>query len=161
PVALHAAPRRWPRRVLITANIIVAICVLGTAAGYGYVRLKFGQIKKIDACAVLRRCGQDDPGTAMNVLLIGSDTRADVSGADVQHFGNAAQVGSQRSDTIMVLHVDPREQKAAILSIPRDMWVQIAGSTRHDRVNTAFETSPQALIATITQNFGIPIDHYV
>ena len=159
-MAQHLVPRRWPRRVLIGANIFVAFCVLITAAGYGYVRIKFGQIKKIDACQVLRRCGQDDSGTAMNVLLVGSDTRADVTSADQQHFGSTKDVSGQRSDTIMVLHVDPHDQKAAILSIPRDMYVPIAGTTHKDRVNTAFERGPQALIQTITNAFGIPIDHY-
>ncbi|MBA3655577.1 MAG: hypothetical protein H0W70_15450, partial [Actinobacteria bacterium] len=39
-----ASPRLWPRRVLIAANVFVALCVLATAAGYGYIRLKYGQI---------------------------------------------------------------------------------------------------------------------
>src|SRR4051812_41811915 len=115
--------RRWPHRLLIGANIFLALCVLVTAAGYGYIRLKYGQIDKIDLKKVLHRQGNDDPGTAMNVLLVGSDTRATGSAEDAKHFGSASQVGGQRSDTIMVLHVDPREEKAAILSIPRDTYV--------------------------------------
>ncbi len=159
------APRRWPRRLLIGANIFVAFCVLFTAAGYGYVRLKYSQIDKIDLCNALRRCGDDDPGTAMNVLLVGSDTRSNLSAQDQKSFG-ASVVAGQRSDTIMVMHVDPREEKAAILSIPRDTYVQIAGTRRSDRINTAFEASTleegaRTLINTITQTLGIPIDHYV
>ena len=51
----------------------------------------------------------------MNVLLVGSDTREDLS--DAKNFGGTQAVGGQRSDTIMILHVDPKEKKAAILSI--------------------------------------------
>lgn len=155
-------PRRWPRRVLIGANIFVAICVLATAGAYGYIRVKYGQIDKIDLCPVLRNCGDDDPGEPMNVLLVGSDTRATATSAqDRQSFGNTSQVGGQRSDTIMVLHINPRAEKAAILSIPRDTYVPIAGTRRSDRINTAFEQGPETLISTITQSLGIPIDHYV
>jgi LCP family protein required for cell wall assembly len=147
--------------VLIVANIFVALCVLATAGGYGYIRLKYGQIDKINLCNALRKCGDDDAGSPMNVLLVGSDTRATADTAeDQKSFGSASQVGGQRSDTIMVLHVDPREEKAAILSIPRDTYLPIAGTKRSDRINTAFEIGPKALIDTITQQLGIPIDHY-
>ncbi|MBA3653655.1 MAG: LCP family protein [Actinobacteria bacterium] len=155
-----ASPRLWPRRVLIAANVFVALCVLATAAGYGYIRLKYGQIDKIDLCNALRRCGDDDAGGPMNVLLVGSDTRETISAEDRKHFGSADQVGGQRSDTIMVLHVDPRVKKAAILSIPRDTYVKIADTGRSDRVNTAYERGPKSLIDTITKSLGIPIDHY-
>lgn len=64
----------------------------------------------------------------------------------------------------MVLHVDPKQKKAAILSIPRDLWVPIYdenGNTTHrQRINTAFDAGPEPLIQTITHNLGIPIDHY-
>jgi LCP family protein required for cell wall assembly len=159
-------PRRWPRRLLIGANIFVAFCVLVTASGYAYVRVKYGQIDKLNLANVLRRGGDDDPGLPMNVLMVGSDTRETISAEDKAHFGSSSQVGGQRSDTIMVLHIDPREEKAAILSIPRDTYVPIAGTKHSNRVNTAFEQKSisegaRVLINTITQSIGIPIDHYV
>lgn len=48
-----------------------------------------------------------------------------------------------------------------MVSFPRDLWVDIAGQEGRDRINTAFEGGPQQLIRTITQDFGIPIHHYV
>ena len=155
------APRRWPRRVLIGANVFVAVCVLLTAAGYAFIRVKYGQVEKIDLGSVLRNGGDDDAGEPMNVLLVGSDTRSTATSAqDRRSFGNTAQVGGQRSDTIMILHINPRDEKAAILSIPRDTYVPIAETRRSDRINTAFEQGPRQLIQTITQSLGIPIDHY-
>jgi LCP family protein required for cell wall assembly len=152
--------RRWPRRVLIVANVVVALCVLATAAGYGYIRVKYGQIDKVDLACKLRSCGNDDPGGPMNVLLVGSDTRATATGEDVEHFGSSQLVGGQRSDTIMILHIDPREEKASILSIPRDTYVPIYGTGHSDRVNTAYERGAGSLVDTITHSLGIPIDHY-
>ncbi len=154
--------RRWPRRLLIGANVFLAVCLLGAAATYGYIRYRFGQIDRPSfSCDVLRNCGEDDAGAPMNVLMVGSDSRANL-GPGERHFGSERQVGGQRSDTILVLRADPRRRKAAILSIPRDLAVPIAGSGSDDlqRINTAFEGGPERLIATIRQSLGIPIDHY-
>lgn len=156
--------RRWPRRLLIAANILVAICVVTTAAGYGYVRWKFGQIDTIaDLGDVLRGggSGEPPPGEPMNVLVVGSDTREGISQAGSDNFGGTKEVQGQRSDTIILLRVDPKREQAAMLSIPRDLYVPIAGTQRSDRINTAFEEGADRLIATVNQTFGIPIDHYV
>ena len=157
------AYRRWPRRTLLGLNIFLVVSVLAAAAAYGYMRLRFGQVPKHDfSCNVLRNCGNDDPDQPMNVLLVGSDTRKNIAPEERRKFGSEQEVGGQRSDTIMVLRVDPAERKAAILSIPRDLGVQIvgSGSTRLQKINTAFESGREALIPTIRQNLGIPIDHY-
>ena len=62
----------------------------------------------------------------------------------------------------MIIRIDPSSKQAAILSFPRDLWVDIAGTTRQNRINSAFQsTDPNRLVATIKENFDIPIDHYV
>lgn len=164
PEEVLKAPRarRWPRRLLIGANVFVAFVLLVTAGGYWYLKRQVGRIDVIPGlCEVLRKCGEDDPGQAMNVLLVGSDSRKDLAPGERQ-FGTESQVGGQRSDTILVLHADPKARKAAILSIPRDLAVPIAGarSDQPQRINTAFEEGPDRLIATISESLGIDIDHY-
>jgi LCP family protein required for cell wall assembly len=76
-----------------------------------------------------------------------------------------------RSDTIAVMHLDPVAKSAAILGIPRDLWVQVPdgqGDWTTHRINEAYHTGemyqlpgggPTAAAAAITHNFGIPIDH--
>jgi len=154
-----ARPRRWPRRLLIGLNVFVAVCVVGTGVGYGYLRFRFGQIHKIHFGNLLK---QDDPGEPMNVLLAGSDSRARLTGVEAVHAGKSL-VGGERSDTIMILHVDPGAKKAAILSIPRDLLVTIPGTApRSDRINAAFAIGGASkLIATIAQNLGVQVNHYV
>jgi LCP family protein required for cell wall assembly len=62
----------------------------------------------------------------------------------------------------MVLRVDPTNNDVVVLSFPRDLWVNIAGTTRQSRINSAFDSKdPNRLIRTISNNFGVPIDHYV
>lgn len=131
--------------------------------GYAYLKWQFGRVPKISFdCDVLRDCGDDDSGRPMNVLLVGSDARENIRAEEQERFGTEKDSGGQRSDTIIVLHADPRAQKAAILSIPRDLAVPIAGrpSQRPDRINSAFQNGPEVLIRTIRESLGIEIDHY-
>jgi LCP family protein required for cell wall assembly len=98
-------------------------------------------------------------GGGANYLMIGSDTRSFVTDpTDRQRFGE--EVGGQRSDTIMVLHVDPDSERALLVSFPRDLWVDIPnrGSAR---LNAAFNDGPQSVIDTLASNFDVPVQHYV
>ena len=100
---------------------------------------------------------------AKNFLLTGSDNGScvDPNSPYAGAFGDRTGFG-ERSDTIMIIRVDPKDNRAAFLSFPRDLWVKIAGSTRTNRINTAFDRkNPNKLVDTIYQNFGISIDHYV
>jgi len=128
-----------------------------TAGGaYAYLRWRLDQIHKLSLSDQA-----DDKGSVMNVLLVGSDSRARLTGDLAQQAGKDLVAG-QRSDTIMVLHVDTKTQKAAILSIPRDLYVRFAGSSRSDRINASFAAGgPQALVQTIKDNLGISINHYM
>ena len=158
--ALHPERRRsrWTSRVRRASIIFLTACVVLGASGYLYVRHQLAKISHVDI-----------PGLAgstngvMNVLLVGSDSRANVQGnlADATGKGAAGTAG-QRSDTMMVLHIDSKQQKATILSIPRDLWVPIAGTADKNRINAAFAFGgPQLLVDTIKQSLDIQINHYV
>jgi hypothetical protein len=70
--------------VLIGINIFVAVCVLGAASLYGYVKWRFGQINRVTISGLLhpsRRVGgpagsTSAAGAPINILVVGSDTRA-------------------------------------------------------------------------------------
>ena len=155
-------PRRtWPQRLLIAFNCLLIAACLVAAGSLGYFYQRFGQLPRVDfAAGVL---GEEDPGDPQNYLLVGSDTRAFTAGDDAAEasFGDAGAVAGQRADTIILIRVDPRAETAAMVSFPRDLWVEIAGTGRRGRINTAFESGPEQLIRTITANFGIPVHHYV
>lgn len=144
------------------------MCVLLTGAAYAYVQFQWGKIPNIGiAKGILGQTpdgSEEDPGDVMNVLLVGSDTRDTLSEEDQKRFNTRDRaIAGARADTIMVLHVDPRETQASILSIPRDFYVPIAGSKRTAKINTAFdgEKGPENLVLTIENNLGIDIDHIV
>jgi anionic cell wall polymer biosynthesis LytR-Cps2A-Psr (LCP) family protein len=103
---------------------------------------------------------------ACNYLLLGSDSRAGLSPEMQERFGTDESLGGeQRADTIMLVHTDPRLQKAIVLSFPRDLWVAIPGHG-HDRINAAFQGGlrgggAQLVAQTVSNLTGLEVNHYV
>ncbi|APT85644.1 LytTR family transcriptional regulator [Corynebacterium aquilae DSM 44791] len=94
-----------------------------------------------------------------NWLLVGSDSRQGLTEEDVQRLGTGGDIGSSRTDTIMVLHLDTFG-KPTLLSIPRDSYVNVPGIGM-DKINASFAAGgPQLLVQTVEQATGLPIDHY-
>lgn len=100
------------------------------------------------------------PDRPFTVLVIGLDRRP-------------SETGASRTDTVLLLRIDPGAHKAAFVSIPRDALMEIPGADggfSRDRINTAFvynysskdsSAAPRATMKTIEHNLGIKIDHYV
>jgi polyisoprenyl-teichoic acid--peptidoglycan teichoic acid transferase len=157
--------RTRPQQALIALNCILIVGCLVMVGGLGYFAQRVGNIPRIDIGAGVlgSRPGDDslpDPGGPQNYLLVGSDTR---EGQD-EGFGTTAETGDARADTMMLVRIDPGQERAAIVSFPRDLWVDIydEGGNRQgvQRINTAFAGGPEQLISTIRHNFDIPVHHY-
>jgi LCP family protein required for cell wall assembly len=94
-----------------------------------------------------------------NFLLVGSDTREGLSPEELRRVGTQ-EVNGQRTDTIILVHVSPRNKKAVMVSIPRDLKVDIPGHGI-DKINAAYAFGgPALLVKTVEQNLGIPVNHY-
>ncbi len=163
PKHLAKAQRRTGRQILLLVVGSALCLLLLTGAGVaGYLNYRFGQITRFDVAIDVAPAS----GEPRNYLLVGSDSRAGLDPADPANavFLNDESVsadGPQRTDTIMILRVDPDDGAASLLSFPRDLWVPIAGTGESNRINTAFTAGREVLIDTIRQNFDIPIHHYV
>ncbi|MGE3271747.1 MAG: LCP family protein [Chloroflexota bacterium] len=84
----------------------------------------------------------------LNILLLGIDHRGD------------EPIEGSRSDTIMVVSIDPPSQSVVMISLPRDLYVSIPGYYQQ-RINVAHAVGgPQLVAQTIQANFGIKIDNY-
>jgi LCP family protein required for cell wall assembly len=148
--------------LLIAFNCALIIVCLAAAGGLGYLYNKFGDLRRIPLAHAIT-AEPEDEGEPQNFLIVGSDNREVVDADDPfagAFLGGDAAPG-QRSDTIMILRVDPRSTQAAMLSLPRDLWVPIAGRGQNGRINSAFNDGPAGLIDTIEGYFAIPIHHYV
>ncbi|MGH8997187.1 MAG: LCP family protein [Acidimicrobiales bacterium] len=162
---------RWSRkrRLLTTLGVFVLLLALIAGGGYFYLQYEWGKVKKL-ACS---SCVAPPTSIApFNVLLIGSDTRVGDTGQAAKSFGTQSTNGGQHSDTIKILHVDPKSGTARILSIPRDTWVKVTGLPQSEgldgpeKINAAFNDTnsaggPNVLAQTISDTFGIPITHFV
>ena len=98
-----------------------------------------------------------DGASRINILIIGLDFRDWEAG-----------LGAPRSDTMILLTIDPLTKTAGMLSIPRDMWVNIPGFG-YSRINTAYSSGegsklpgggPALAMKTVEQFLGVPVQYY-
>ncbi len=160
PLSAPRRPRRsWRQRAVIGTGIVVVLAIVGAVAAVGYSEWRFSQLHKEKL-----KLAKPVSGVPQNYLIVGSDSRSVIAKSDPDYAvfkGGKDATGGQRSDTIMVVRIDPAKKTAKLLSFPRDLWVPIWGTGASQRINTAYNNGPQPLINTIKQDFNIPINHYV
>jgi polyisoprenyl-teichoic acid--peptidoglycan teichoic acid transferase len=148
---------RW-MLILGASAAVVVNAVLGAALVFG--NRTFDKVERVQVKPGLLEPAE--PKLPLNILVVGSDSRADLDTADQRSFGDDTQVEGQRSDTMMLVHADPRTGQIGVLSIPRDLYVPLSGIGRNDRINMAFfEGGHDSLIETIQNTLGITINHFV
>jgi LCP family protein required for cell wall assembly len=146
--------------------MVVIVAAIGAGGAAGVLRAadqRTADIERIDGLSSVLDTPDDNVAyPAENYLLVGSDTREglDASSPDQGAIGGADAVTGRRSDTIMVLRQE-RNGAASLMSLPRDLWVEIAGTGESQRINSAYNAGPERLAATVQQSLGIPIHHYV
>jgi LCP family protein required for cell wall assembly len=149
--------RAWLMTYLIALGVAGTVTVGGLAGVNFLYDQKVKNIERVD----VKVDENTDPAEPANFLLIGSDTRAFVSTPEEEEaFGDETDAGGQRSDTLMVVHVDPAERKGLLVSFPRDLLVEIPGMGE-SKINAAYNEGPQKVIDTVQQFFQIPIHHYL
>ena len=150
PSAGPPRPRRSRARWVLTTLLVAWLAFLVAVPLWAW-----SKIDKVDATPAGDRPAEQ-PGTTY--LLVGSDSRAGLSGAERQELGTGGATG-QRTDTIMVLHIGSGPN--LLMSIPRDSLVEVPGQGR-TKINAAYAFGgPELLVQTIEQSTGIRVDHYV
>ncbi len=100
------------------------------------------------------------PGERVNILLLGLDQRDDERAAGIP----------ARSDTMVLVTLDPATRSGGLLSLPRDLWVAIPGGYRNNKINVAHFLGeldkqpgggPGLAKRTVAQNFGLPVHYYI
>ncbi|GGX17155.1 transcriptional regulator [Streptomyces malachitofuscus] len=160
--------RRWAHGTGLTVAVVL---VAAAGAGWAVYMKLDGNITPDEAAAAeLARFEEDRPTSlvkdARNILLIGSDSR---SGAENRRYGR--DPGTERSDTVILLHLSAGRRSATAVSIPRDLMVEVPGCRRPDgsrsepmftAFNSAFEVGGSACtIRTVEKLTDIRVDHHV
>ena len=102
------------------------------------------------------------PGRGTNWLIVGSDSRQGLSAEQQQDLATGGDVGSGRTDTIVLVHVPEfgSSTPTTVVSIPRDSYVPIPGHGR-DKINAAFAIGGAPLLTqTVEQATGLHLNHY-
>ena len=158
PPTTPARSHKWLKRFLLAFLVLANVVVFG-----GYFALRFytgkidAELRKDEEVVVAlsdRPASREDP---LNFLIIGSDSRENLPD---DFEGNFGDFGGQRADVIMLVQLDPATSSARVLSLPRDLRVEIAGHGT-DKVNAAYAFGGGALtVRTVRDSTGIPIHHY-
>ena len=109
-----------------------------------------------DAAAVVPECGQN----VCNYLILGSDSRKGLSKEEQIKYGSNKTVPGRRSDTIMLLHIDPSKEHATVLSFPRDLWVHIP-HVGMGKITSAYEAGEYRVANVVHRLTGLPINGFM
>lgn len=159
PGADGTGPRRGrlrtARRIVFWLVLVVlaAFIAYATVAYLGFRSAVKASNQRVPAAVAKVLATEDGPAltSASNILVIGSDTRGKVSGED----------DPGRSDSLMIIHVEPSKRRFSMLSIPRDLRVDVPGYGK-EKINASYSLGGPALtIRTVHQLTGLPIQHYV
>jgi polyisoprenyl-teichoic acid--peptidoglycan teichoic acid transferase len=143
--------KKWKKMLLI--GLIVFSVVL--AAGLGYAYSLYSQVnkaatkmhEKIDWVGSGNQKEKIDQKKPLTILLMGVDERAGDKG---------------RSDTLIVMKLNPKDDSMTMLSIPRDTRVEIVGRGTKDKINHSYAFGGTKMTVETVENFlDLKLDYYI
>ncbi|MGD9571921.1 MAG: LCP family protein [Thermoleophilia bacterium] len=154
----HKEARYWrvPARRRLWVGIVgwglwgligLVVAVLGGAYIYLDDTLEVAVPNTPEARAAREATRPVMPGEPTNILLMGSDTRP-------------SEGDPGRSDSLILVRMDPDNDSISMLSFPRDLWVDIPGYGQ-GKINSAFTHGPAVTIETVQELTGEPVNDYV
>ncbi len=144
---------------MVLAGLLVFVAAVGGAAGLAMVKSQVSQIPRVSVGLSLD-LGERGDSEAQNFLLVGVDNAAGIDPDSPIHIDR--DVNTLLTDSVILVRIDPDADRVAMLSIPRDLWVPIAGRGWSERVNAARRIGGAGtLIETVSEYLGVPIHHYV
>ncbi|QDI70737.1 transcriptional regulator [Streptomyces calvus] len=170
-----AVPRRVRRALRRSATVLASLILTVSGAGYLYTEHLNGNIEKGERSSgdsKARRSGANAAGQRpLNILLIGSDSRASAANAELGG-GRDTRGNPPLGDVQMLIHVAADRRSAAVVSVPRDTRVDIPRCTdpatgeTHPATNGIINTSlarggAGCTLATWEKLTGVYIDHWM
>ncbi|WP_346619994.1 LCP family protein [Blastococcus montanus] len=170
--------RRGGRRAAVAARAVAGVLAASLLAGSGWGwylgQVASATVNRTDAIPSEGNEGSGG-GEAMNLLLVGNDSRAALTEQQLADLNAGTDSGSN-TDTMILVHVPADGSRASFVSFPRDSYVKIPGYG-WDRLNAAYAygrmnapesaseearsaQGSQLLVQTISGLTGLQIDHY-
>ncbi|WP_093625053.1 LCP family protein [Limosilactobacillus gorillae] len=149
----HHHRRRWLKWVWILVGLVVVVALFFAGMAWRNVRVATNNMYSPSGVVKSRNLNKLlDAKKPINVLLLGTDT------------GALGRSYKGRTDTIMMMSINPKTQKTTIVSIPRDMEVTLPdySSESPSKLNAAYTYGGvKETIKTIKEYYNVPIDGYV
>jgi len=154
-----AARRRWgwKRTLLLVVVLLIVLVVIWSFAGFLSLRSGVAAAHKrlpAGTASVLTHQGGLIVDSPTNILLLGTDHSTN---------GQPGRSSDEHSDSMMLLHTDPKRHRLVYLSIPRDLRATIPGYG-DQKINAAMQIGgPRLAIQTVDALFGpeLQVDHVV
>ncbi len=152
--------RSWPQRLVLLVGLFLVAGCFSAAFAIGELDETRRSIGRYEFPVGIEN-GLEDvsvPGQPVNILMVGVD---DATGIDEDSAIHNERDSTELTDAILILRLDPRLQRAYLLSLPRDLWVDyVSGGS--GRINAAFAYGgARELQETITADLGIPIHRFI
>ncbi len=136
--------------------LVSVVVLLGVIAGAVFVYANF----KVKGNQEQVEVAEKPPNEPMNVLVLGSDSRENLTAEQQASFGDTEVVPGRRADTIMLLHLDEQREQAVLVHFPRDLKVDDPQG-KAVKINSIYSLGPDAMVETVSEFTGMPIHHYL
>jgi LCP family protein required for cell wall assembly len=151
--------RRRARIALALAGGLVALAAAGGALAWSRLDHSLARGRTEVAGLAPGPAVKDQP---YNVLLVGTYRDAGLTDAQKLYLGTGrARDDSGRSDTMLLAHVSPARHRVVLLSLPRDLEVDVPGFGTGKLNGARAHGGPGLLVRTVTELTGLPVAHYV
>lgn len=147
-------PGLWKKLLLGAFLVIFAAASATSVAAFREIDKVVDALDQNEDLKLGKGLATSDPGQAQTILLLGSDKRPD----DATDGGAG---GGQRSDTIILARLNPKENATALMSLPRDLKVEIPGHGV-DKINAAYSLGgPKLTLDTVKRLTGLSVNHVI
>lgn len=148
--------RRLPRWLKVSILSVLVVVNIGVLVLVWALRTGEDILATADIDNEVAEVLDNPTGGSLTFLIVGSDSRAGLD--DLTNFG---AVGGSRGDVIMLVRVDADNSTAQMLSIPRDLYVDIPGRGQN-KINAAYAFGgPSLMVETVKATLGVEVNHYV
>jgi polyisoprenyl-teichoic acid--peptidoglycan teichoic acid transferase len=145
-------PGLWKRMLLGSVLVIFAAAAAAAVAAFHEIDKVVDALELGPELKLGGQLAETDPGKPQTLMLLGSDRRP---------RNNAEGAAGARSDTIMLIRLDPEKEAIALMSLPRDLKVEIPGRGT-DKINMAYEYGgPRLTLRTVKRLTGLSINHVI
>ena len=141
-------------KVIITILIILLVLIVA-AAIFVFTKLhslnnSINESLDRDHSQLRQKAAKE--GDPMTVVLYGIDDDAE---RQQENLG-------QRSDSIVLMSINPKDKKTVMVSVPRDTRAKIVGKGTTEKINHAYAYGgPKMAVNSLEKLMDVPVDHYI